>query len=138
MTVHTTKLLSRDDFDRTQKLLRSWRVDSICVVESLTNYNNRELLTEFAAQMRLPAIYANGVYADAGGFVSYGANYEALSRRAAHYVDKILKGTRPADLPVEQPTTFEMAINRKTANALGLTIPQSLLMGGVMRLEVQW
>lgn len=127
VTVHTTQVLSRDDFDRSQKLLRSWRADSICVVESLTNYNNRKLLAEFAAQILLPAIYANRAYADAGGLVSYGANYEDLYRRAAHYVDQILKGAKPADLPVEQPTKFEMVINRKTAKALGLTIPQSLL-----------
>ena len=128
VTIHTAQVLSQDDFDRSQKLLRSWRADSICVVESHKNYNNRKLLVEFVAQIRLPAIYPTGAYADAGGLVSYGANYEDLYRRAAHYVDKILKGAQPADLPVEQPTTFEMVINRKTAKALGLTTPQSLLM----------
>ena len=128
MTVHTTQVLGYDDFDRAKNLLRNRRADSICVVESIRNYNNRKLLTEFAAQNELPAIYPNSDYANAGGLVSYGANYEVLNRRAAHYVDKILKGAKPADLPVEQPTAFEMVINQKTAKVLGLTIPQSLLM----------
>jgi putative ABC transport system substrate-binding protein len=127
MNVHTTQVLSYDDFDRAKKLLRSRRADSMCVIESIANYNNRKLLTEFAAQNELPAIYPNSDYANAGGLVSYGANYEVLNRRAAHYVDKILKGAKPANLPVEQPTAFEMVINQKTANVLGLTIPQSLL-----------
>jgi len=88
----------------------------------------RKLLAEFAAQARLPAIYAQSQYVDAGGLMSYGPNYEALYRRAAQYVDKILKGAKPADLPVEQPTKFEMVINLRTAQALGLAIPQALLL----------
>jgi putative ABC transport system substrate-binding protein len=127
INVLTTQVLSRDDFEKAQKRLRTWRADSIYVVESSKNAVNRVLLAEFAAQIRLPAIYAQSQYADVGGFVSYGANYEELSRRAAYYVDKILKGAKPADLPVEQPMRFELVINGKTAKALGLKIPQSLL-----------
>ena len=121
------QVLGRDDFERGHKLLRSWRADSIYVVDSAGNSFNRKLLAELAAQIRLPAIYAESEYADAGGLISYGANFEELYRRAAHYVDRILKGAKPADLPVEQPTKFELVINVKTANALGLTVPQSLL-----------
>jgi putative tryptophan/tyrosine transport system substrate-binding protein len=83
---------------------------------------------DFATKSRLPAVFIHRGFADAGGLVVYGANYSALFRRAAIYVDKILKGAKPADLPVEQPTKFELVINLKAAKALGLTIPQSVLL----------
>jgi putative ABC transport system substrate-binding protein len=127
INILTTSVLSGDDFESAHKLLRTWRADSIYVVDSTTNANNRKLLAEFAAQARLPAIYAESNYPGAGGLISYGANFEELYRRAAHYVDKILKGAKPADLPVEQPTKFELVINMKTAKVLGLKIPQSIL-----------
>jgi putative ABC transport system substrate-binding protein len=81
----------------------------------------------FAAQQRLPAMYEERDFVDAGGLMAYGPNLAANYRRAATYVDKILKGAKPANLPVEQPTKFELVINLKTAKALGLTIPQSVL-----------
>ena len=123
----TAQVLRRDDFERGQKLLRSWRANSIYVVDSAGNSTNGKLITEFAAQIRLPAIYAESDYARAGGLVSYGASFDDLYRRAAQYVDRILKGAKPAELPVEQPTKFELVINMKTAKALGITIPQSIL-----------
>jgi putative ABC transport system substrate-binding protein len=90
-------------------------------------YSSRSRIVEFAAKRRLPAMYANAEFVDAGGLMSYGANTADLFRRAATYVDKILKGAKPADLPVEVPTKFEFVINLKTAKQIGLTIPQSVL-----------
>jgi len=80
-----------------------------------------------ALKHRLPGVYWNREYVDGGGLMSYGANYTELRRRAAHHVAKILKGARPGDLPVEQPSSFELVINLKTAKALGVTIPPALL-----------
>jgi putative tryptophan/tyrosine transport system substrate-binding protein len=84
-------------------------------------------ISELALKNRLPSISEQSEHAEAGGLMSYGANQREQFRRAATYVDKILKGAKPADLPVEQPAKFELVINRKTAKALGLTIPQPLL-----------
>ena len=89
---------------------------------------NRVRLIDLAAQRRLPGMYVFSFYPRTGGLMSYGANAEDLYRRAAEYVDKILKGTQPADLPVERPTKFELVINLKTAKALRLTIPQTLIL----------
>jgi putative tryptophan/tyrosine transport system substrate-binding protein len=95
-------------------------------IDALTQANHR-LIIDLAAKHRLPAIYATREFVDAGGLVAYGVSYPHLYHRAATYVDKILKGAKPADLPVEQPTKLEFVINLKTAKTLGLTIPPSML-----------
>lgn len=98
----------------------------LTTVEPFTE-GHRQRIVDFAAQQRLPAIYEDRELVDAGGLMAYGPSLAANYRRAATYVDKILKGAKPADLPVEQPTKFEFVINLKTAKTLGLTIPQSVL-----------
>lgn len=128
MEVLAVQLRRRGDSDQVFALIRKWGGDSVYVIQSSTNFNNRELLAEFAARTRLPAIFPYRESAEAGGLVSYGANFEALYQRAATYVDRILKGAKPADLPVEQPTTFELVINMKAAIAIGIRLPQELLL----------
>jgi len=90
-------------------------------------FPERKRIADLAVKHRLPTVVTGREYAEVGGLLSYAVNYPALFRRAAWYVDRIIKGARPADLPVEQPTTFELIINLKTAKALGLTIPPSRL-----------
>ena len=103
------------------------RADGIIVITSSMFYDQRTRIAELAAQSRLPAIYSVKDYAEAGGLMAYGVNLGESFRRAATYVDKILKGAKPGDLPVEQPTKFELVINLQAAKALSLTIPQQLL-----------
>jgi len=98
------------------------------VTSDATFFRHRQRIADLALESRLPTIFSLRDYAEAGGLMFYGANPGDLNRRAGVFVDKILKGTKPADLPVEQPTKFELVINLKTAKALGLTIPQSLLL----------
>jgi putative ABC transport system substrate-binding protein len=115
------------DFDRAFSDMTRAHADALTVLPSPMFFNERRRLVDLAAKHRLPAGYPWREGADAGGLMSYGPSIADLYRRAATYVDKILKGAMPGDLPVEQPTKFELVINRKTAKALGLTIPQSLL-----------
>jgi putative ABC transport system substrate-binding protein len=104
----------------------SQRADGLVVgLDTLTQANHR-LIVDLAAKRRLPAIYASMEFA--GGLITYGVNYPELYRRAASFVDRIFRGTKPAELPVEQPTKFELVVNMKTAKALGLTVPPSLLL----------
>ncbi len=88
---------------------------------------NRKLIVDLAAQQRLPTIYGRSDFVDAGGLASYGTSFPDLYRRAATYIDKILKGAKPADLPVEQPKKFEFIINLKAAKQIGVTIPPNVL-----------
>ena len=103
------------------------RAGALVIVPSPVITTNLKQITELAAKSRLPSIYQVSEFADAGGLMSYGPNRADMYRRAATYVDRILKGTKPADLPVEQPTKFELVVNMKTAKALGLSVPQTLL-----------
>jgi putative tryptophan/tyrosine transport system substrate-binding protein len=116
-----------DDFDRAFSEMTRGRAGALTVLTSIMLFDERRRLVDLAAKNRLPAVYPWREAVDAGGLMSYGPDLADLFRRAATYVDKILKGAKPGDLPVEQPTKFELVINLKTAKALGLTIPQSLL-----------
>jgi ABC-type uncharacterized transport system substrate-binding protein len=102
--------------------------DALMTIGDPLTADFRKQIADFASTYRLPAMYPLREYVVAGGLMSYGASSSDLVRRAAGYVDKILKGAKPGDLPVEQPTKFELVINLKAAKALGLTIPQNLLM----------
>jgi putative ABC transport system substrate-binding protein len=103
------------------------RVDALYVAGDPLLFANRIRVNTLAQGSRLPTIYGTREYVDAGGMMSYGPNYPALFRRAGDYVDKILRGAKPADIPVEQPTKFDLVINLKTAKALGLNVPPTLL-----------
>jgi putative ABC transport system substrate-binding protein len=117
-----------DDFDRAFSALTTGRAEALIVVGSALAFTNRGQIVSLAQKNRLPAMYGQRAYVDAGGLIAYGPDLADAWRRAAGYVDKILKGAKPADLPVEQPTKFELVINMKAAKALGQTIPQSLLL----------
>ncbi len=105
-----------------------WNADALIVLPSPMLFAEHRRIVELAAKNQLPAMYQAREFVDAGGLMSYGANLTDLNRRAAKYVDKILKGAKPADLPVEQPTKFELLVNLKTARELGLTISREFLL----------
>jgi putative tryptophan/tyrosine transport system substrate-binding protein len=116
-----------NDFDRAFAAMSRERVGGLILIPSAMFVDERRRVVNLMVKDRLPAMFYFREFAEAGGLMSYGPNFRELFRRAATYVDKILKGAKPADLPVEQPTKFELIINLKTAKTLGLTIPDSLL-----------
>jgi putative tryptophan/tyrosine transport system substrate-binding protein len=115
-----------DDFAPALKALRG--IDGVLYVDTPLFVTHRARLLEAVAGSRLPAIYPSRQEVEAGGLMSYGPKWEDMWKRAAAYVDKILKGAKPGDLPVEEPVTFELVINNRTAKAIGLTIPPSLVL----------
>jgi putative ABC transport system substrate-binding protein len=117
-----------EEFEGAFAAMAKERVAALLVPTDPVFFLHRARLAELAAKNRLPSVHSLREYVEAGGLMSYGPSLLDLLRRAATFVDKILKGAKPADLPVEQPTKFELVINLKTAKALGLTIPQSLLL----------
>jgi putative ABC transport system substrate-binding protein len=116
------------DIDRAFVAMTRERAGALLVLSDSMFIVQRERIADFAAKSRLPAVYGLRLHAEAGGLIAYGANLLDLVRLTATYVDKILKGAKPGDLPVEQPTKFELVINLKTARALGITVPHSLLL----------
>ena len=127
LQLQSVEVVRAEDLDRAFSTVTKQRAQALVFSAGAIGFANRGQVASFAQRNRLPSMYAQSEYVDAGGLMSYGTNFTDLSRRAATYVDKILKGTKPADLPVEQPKKFELVINLKTAKQIGLTIPQSVL-----------
>jgi putative ABC transport system substrate-binding protein len=124
--LHSIEVRSPADIDAMLPAAKH-RFDALITVEDPLTYGQRKRIADFAVSNRLPSIFGLREYVDAGGLMSYGTNNAALYRRAAGYVEKILKGAKPPDLPVMQPTKFDLIINLKTAKALGLDVPHTLL-----------
>jgi len=127
VTLLPLEIKGPDDMDHTFTTIEKERPGALLVIGDRLFATHQKWIFEFVMKSRLPAIYSQSVYVDGGGLMSYGTSFADQYRRAATYVDKILKGAKPTDLPVEQPTKFEFAINLKTAKQIGLTIPRSVL-----------
>jgi putative ABC transport system substrate-binding protein len=127
VTIRPWEVRGTDDFERIFTEMAKQRPNGLYVPPGPLFTTNRNRIVDFALKSRLPSMWANKVFVDAGGLMSYGADLAESYRRVAYYVDRILKGAKPADLPVEQPMKFELVFNLKTAKQIGLTIPQSLL-----------
>jgi putative tryptophan/tyrosine transport system substrate-binding protein len=125
--VQSLEVRGPDDLDGAFEAARTQRPDAMITVEDPLTLTYRKRIADFATEQQLPSLHGSREFVAVGGLISYGADLVDLNRRAAGYVDKILKGAKPADLPVEQPTKFDLVINLTTAKALGLTVPPSLL-----------
>jgi putative ABC transport system substrate-binding protein len=122
------KMNRPDELEKALAQVEKSHSDALLVLEDAALRGKANRIIEFAGKAQLPAIYGEKHWVSAGGMMSYGPNFAEMFRRAALYVDKILKGAKPGDLPVEQPTKFELVVNLKTAKALGITIPESILL----------
>jgi ABC-type uncharacterized transport system substrate-binding protein len=116
------------DFEGVFAMVSKEKIDGLLILNDPRLVAARNRLAELALRTRVPTMFEEWRFVEAGGLIAYGPSYPEIFRSAARYVDKILKGAKPADLPIEQPTKFELVINLKTAKALGLTIPQSVLL----------
>jgi len=128
LTLHSVEARSGEELEKGLATMKQSRASALLMTADAVHQRYIARIVAFTSETRLPAMYQLREAVDRGGLMSYGASLPDLGRRAAYYVDKILKGAKPGDLPVEQPTKFELVINATTAKALGLTIPQSLLL----------
>jgi putative ABC transport system substrate-binding protein len=135
LTLHLVEVRAPSELQGAFARMAAAHVGAFIVQQDPLFVGNRTLIIDSAAQRRLPGMYVFSLYPQSGGLMSYGANAEDLYRRAAGYVDRILKGAKPSDLPVERPTKFELVLNLKTAKALAMTIPQSVLLQADQVLE---
>jgi putative ABC transport system substrate-binding protein len=124
LTIQPWEVRAADGFEKVFAAITKWRPEGLYVTGGALMAANRKRITDFALKSRLPSVYGSRENVDAGGLMYYGADQADSYRRVAYYVDRILKGAKPADLPVEQPMKFDFVINLKTANQIGLTIPQ--------------
>jgi putative ABC transport system substrate-binding protein len=127
LTIQPWEIRAADGFEKVFAALNKQRPDGLYVAPGPLTLANRKRIPDFALKSRLPSMYVRREFVDAGGLMSYGADLADSYRRVAYFVDRILKGAKPADLPVEQPTKFELVINLKTAKQIGLTIPPNVL-----------
>ncbi|HWO45812.1 MAG TPA: ABC transporter substrate-binding protein, partial [Methylomirabilota bacterium] len=128
VTLQSVEARSGEELERAFAAMKQSRPSALLMTADGVHHRYIGRIVAFTSETRLPAMYQLKEAVDRGGLMSYGASLPDLGRRAAHYVDKILKGAKPADLPIELPTRFELVINLKTAKALGLTIPQTILL----------
>jgi len=128
VTYRFVEVRSPGDFQAAFAATVEGKADAVMALGSPVTFAGRRLIAEFALSHRLPSIFEEQLFVEAGGLMSYGPSFIDMFRRAASYVDRIFKGAKPADLPIEQPTSFELIINLKTAKALGLAIPPALLL----------
>jgi len=135
ITLQSVEARSTEELDAALRSVAAGGADAVMVVPSRMFNLNAKRIAEFLRERRLPAVSMWGSFAEAGGLMTYGPNIPAMIRRMATHVDKILKGAKPGDLPVEQPTRFELVINLKTAKTLGITIPQSIMLQATRVIE---
>jgi putative ABC transport system substrate-binding protein len=127
MQLQVLEVKAAPDLETALQAARRWHANGLIVLTDPVTLYHRKQLADLAKKYRLPAIYSERLFVESGGLISYGADDRKMHQRAAVFVDRILKGAKPDDLPIEQPTKYDLIINLKTAKALGLTIPQSLL-----------
>jgi putative ABC transport system substrate-binding protein len=127
LTIQPWEVRAAEDFDKVFAGINKQRPDGLYLAPSTLILINLKRIASFALRSRLPSVYQSREFVDAGGLMSYSADLADSYRRVAYYVDRILKGTKPADLPVEQPTKFELVINLKTAKQIGVIIPPDVL-----------
>jgi putative ABC transport system substrate-binding protein len=127
MHLQMLEVRTRDDLDKALAAAKQAGAGAVSVLDSFLFIADRVRIVQAARKIRLPVMYQSRAFVDAGGFISYGPDIPDLFRRAATYVDKVLKGAKPGALPIEQPTKFELVVNKRTAKTLGLTIPPSIM-----------
>jgi len=128
LEIQSIEVRTPEDYPAAFAAVRTGRADALHATVNPVNAKNGQLIVAFALENRLPSSFDEKRFVVAGGLFSYGSSFIDTYQRAASYADKILKGAKPADMPIQQPTKFEFVINMKTANALGLTVPRSLLL----------